>query len=717
MRRRLRITVIALVVGLGLPLLLALGTVIFVATGGLERRIEAEFAAHFPGRLHIGRLEVAGLGQALAYDVQVFADRGGNAIARVERATIEGHLLGGDIRRIVLDRLRVRVEPDTIAWLRATMAQRAEAAAQASAATAAPLVIEANGDITIAQRLLFRELTCTLTFAQGGIDGQLAGRLVDDPVALVVTSAAVPGATHRQTEVACTALTIATADAFASLSGLNVLEVPRQLLTWLPRAVSLAGSQVRVDSVALDLAGALQATWAEGHLRADLRGDPVGMSLLALTMHDEGLGNADGSLRIAYADRSLRLDVARWQPGARLGIPAMVPVEDLLAVLPHAGLEVVGGESPQIRARFHNAANTAWITGSWQPEAPIRIDGGGLPLRIAQRYLPEGWTIRAGAVTGLSLVWDGHLQRSMLEVAGLELGVGAWTMDDLAGTITIDPVDEQDGNVGMQVRLHLPFGSVVHRGQLPGGELELTIADMTGLAERLSGPVPVPPCAGFLKLIASLETAADGTWTGQLRNFGLAGFTIDGLVRDVAIAATGRYAWANTGVEAEIDGQLFAAEVGLPGRWINLATQRPRITATVVSTDGTVVVRDVLARAAAEDGTPIADGFTAGLQGRLDSALTGSIEGVIDRIDLTWLSDRLGLVPMPPASSLAGESAVTWVLAVADGRVTGLDGVALPLGVDLGFLGGDILIEGISGAARFSLQPAATPDEPLEPTP
>lgn len=714
MRRRLRITVIALVVGLGIPLLIALGTVIFVASGGLERRIEAEFAAHFPGRLHIQRLEMAGLGQALAHDVQVFSDHGGDAIARVATATIEGNLLGGDIRRIVLDQLRVRVEPNTIAWLRAVAARRAAVGNQPSSNTHPALAIEATGEITIAQRLLFRDLTCALTLANGGIDGQLDGQLGGHPVAFAVTSAAVAGATYRQTEVTCTALTIATADLFASLSGLGVLEVPRQLLPWLPREVSLASSAVRIDSVALDQAGSLRAQWTDGSLLADLRGDAVGVELHTLSIQDEGLGSAEGSLRIAYADRSLRLEVSRWQPGVRLGIPATVPVADLLAVLPHAGLEVIGGEEPQIRARFHNAANTAWITGSWQPEAPIRIDGGGLPLRIAQRYLPEGWTIHAGAVTGLSLVWDGHMQRSLLEVAGLELGLGAWTMDDLAGTITIDPVDEQDGSAGMQVRLDLPFASVIHRGQLPGGELELTIADMTGLAERLSGPVPVPPCAGFLKLIASLETAADGTWAGQLRNFGLAGFTIDGLVRDVAIAATGRYAWADTGVEAEIDGQLFAAEVGLPGRWINLATQRPRFTATVVSADGTVVVRDVLARAAAEDGTPIADGFTAGLQGRLDSALTGSIEGVIDRIDLTWLSDRLGLVPMPPESSLAGESAVTWMLAVANGRVTGLEGVALPLGVDLGFLGGDILIEGISGAARFALQPTGQPVEPGE---
>lgn len=705
MRRRLRITVIALVVGLGIPLLIALGTVIFVATGGLERRVEAEFAAHLPGRLRVGRIEMAGLGRALAHDVHVFADSGGEPIARIGTATIEGNLLGGDIQRIVLDALQVRVEPDTIAWVRALASERT-----ATGQRSTGLVVEASGVIAIAQRLLFRDLVCTLTFANGGIDGSFAATLGGEPVAITLVSEAVAGADHRHTQVTCAALTIPTADALATLSGLAVLDVPRQLLGWLPEETALAGSTVRIDGAALDLAGTVVAVWSDGRLDATLHADRDRVALAPLMVADDGLGSAEGSITVAYADRSLRLDLSQWHPGPRLGIPAAVPIDDLLVLLPHAGLEVVGGDAPRVSARFHNAANTAWITGSWEPDAPIRVDGGGVPLRIAQRYLPASWTIREGAVTGLSMVWDQHLRRGLLEVADLDLGVGAWTMDDLAGTITIDPVDDNDGAAGMQVRLDLPFAALIHRGVLPGGELELTIADMAGLAERLSGPVPVPTCAGFLKLIADLETAPDGTWAGRVRHFGVAGFTIDGLVRDVAIAAKGRYAWTEAGVEAVVDGQLHAAEVGLPGRWINLATQRPRFTATVASSGNGVAVRDVLARAAEVDGTPIPAGFTAGMQGQLDGGLSGRIDGVIDRIDLTWLSDRLGLVPMPPASTLAGESAVTWAVTVADGRVTGLEGVTLPLGVDLGFLGGDIRIEGISGAARFSLQPIPPPE-------
>ncbi len=696
MRRRLRITVIALVAGLGIPLLIAVGVVAFVASGGLERRIEGEFAARFPGQLRIGRLELAGLGKAIAHDLRLYSADGGEPMATVHEAVISGDLLAGNVEAISLTGLRLRVDSDGIGWLRAV------AAAPATRHVTTALRISAQGELALAQRLLLRELNCTLTIATAGMSGEIRGILGDQPalITLAAQTVADPG-----TVVTCGALSVPVADALGALAGLGMLDPQPYLLSWLPAQADLAGTTLQIPSANKDMTGSLHATWPTGGMTAPLRADGSGIHLDPLEVHDEGLGTASGLLAIAYEDRHVRLTLHAWHPGPRLGIPAAVPVDALIEVLPIAGLDVIGGDQPRVEARFHNAANTAWITGVWRPNAPIQVDGGGLPLRLAQRYLPTAWTIHAGAISGLSMTWDGFLRRGLLEVANLECGIGAWRMHDLAGTITVDPIHADSPDAGWEVRLDLPFGAMVHRGLLPGGELELTIADMAGLAERLTGPVPIPPCAGFLKLVATLSTTENGDWHGRLKNLGVAGFTIGGLVRDVALAATGTYAWTDAGVEAKIDGQLHTAEVGLPGRWLDLAGNRPRFTATVLNDAAGLHLHDVLARAATPAGEPLADGFTAGLQGTIAPGITGTITGVIDRIDLHWLSDGLALVPLPPASHLEGETAMTWTANLADGQVRSVEGVALPLGVKLDFLDGAIAIDGITGAARFSIQP------------
>lgn len=696
MRRRLRVTVIALVVGLGIPLLIAVGVVAFVATGGLERRIEGEFAARFPGQLRIGHLELAGLGKAIAQDLRLYSAAGGDPVATVREAIISGDLLAGAVDAISLEGVRLRVDSDGIAWLRAV------AAAPPSGQTTTSLRISAQGELALAQRLLLRDLTCTLTIAPPGITGEIRGILGDQPavITLAAQTVADPG-----TVVTCGALSVPVADALGALAGLGVLDPQPYLLPWLPAQADLAGTTLHIGTGSGDMTGSLHAAWPMGSIQAPLRADAAGIRLDPVQVHDEGLGTATGTMAIAYADRHLRLTLSAWHPGPRLGIPVAVPVDELIELLPNAGLDVIGGDQPRVEARFHNAANTAWITGVWRPNAPIQVDGGGLPLRLAQRYLPAAWTIHAGAISGLSLSWDGFLRRGMLEVANLECGIGAWRMHDLAGTVTVDPIRADTPDDGWEVRLDLPFGAMVHRGLLPGGELELTIADMAGLAERLTGPVPIPRCAGFLKLVATLEATDAGTWQGRLKNLGVAGFTIEGLVRDVALAATGTYAWTDSAVDAKIDGQLHTAEVGLPGRWLDLAGNRPRFTATVLNDASGLHLHDVLARAATPAGEPLADGFTAGLQGTIAPGITGTVTGVIDRIDLHWLSDGLALVPLPPASHLDGETAMTWTATLADGQVRSVDGVALPLGVQLGFLDGAIAIDGITGAARFSIKP------------
>lgn len=693
MRRRSRIKLIVVLAVVGVPLLIGLGLVLFVALGGVERRIEGEFAARLPGTLRLGRVEVAATDHVLIHDVRLYGADGGEALARVDRVGIRGGLLHGTIAAIDLDGLHLRVDRDFLAWLR-------QAAALPSDDAGAGFSVRARGEIAIAQRLVFEELDADLRFAGRGIDGHLRARLKDRPVALDLAGTAIAGRPERRTAIACASLDVDVADAFAALQGLGVLDTPAQLLAWLPASTSLAGTRVEVDPLALTVTGALSATWPEGSLTSAVALDGEGLAFTPLQAQDSGLGRADGSLTIAFATRDLALTLGTWAPGPRLGLPGQLPLADLLALLPQAGLRIRGGTAQSVQARFHNAASTAWIEGSWEPGRPVRIDGGGLPLALAEGFLPADWSVENGAIQGLTASWDGRLERAVLDVSDLALRIGTWALADLDGSIVVEPLD-----AGYRTRLDVATASIVHRGTLSAGEIEVTVVDLAGLADHVQGPRPLLACTGFLKLIATVGIEVGASGGGRIIHFGCAGLGVEGLLREVAISGTGTYAWSPDGLESHIDGQCFAAELGMPGRWIDLAQRQPRFTVTVTSEADGIRVEDLLARAAHADGRAQEDGFTAGINGTLDRSFSGTFAGVIDRIDLGYLSERLGIVPLPGGTTLTGESAVTWDLGIDRGTVQGLEGVALPLGVDLAFIGGKVAIDGIDGAIRFILKP------------
>lgn len=696
MRRRSRIKLIVVLAVVGIPLLAGVGLVLFVALGGVERRIEEEFAARLPGTLRLGRVEVAATDHVLIHDVRLYGAGGGEALASVDRVGIRGGLLDGSIDVIDLEGLHLRVDRDFLAWLR-------QAAARPSDGASPGFAVRARGEIAVAQRLIFEALDADLRFAARGIDGHLRASFKGKPVALDLASEAIPDRAERRTVIDCGSLTVDVADTFAALQGLDVLDTPAQLLTWLPASTSLAGTRFEVDPLALTVSGSLAAVWPQGSLTSAVTLDGAGLSFTALHATDAGLGRAEGSLAIAFATRDLALTLGSWAPGPRLGLPERLPRGDLLTLLPQAGLRIRGGSAQSVQARFHNAASTAWIEGSWEPGRPIRVDGGGLPLTLAQGFLPKDWAVESGAIQGLTASWDGRLERAVLDVSDLALRAGSWQASDLDGSIVVEPLES-----GYRTRLDVAAASVVHRGTLTAGEIEVTVVDLAGLADHVRGPRPLLACAGFLKLIATVGIEAGASGGGRILHFGCAGLGVEGLLRDVAISGTGTYAWSAEGLETRIDGQCFAAELGLPGRWIDLAQRQPRFTATMISEAETIRIEDLLARAAHPDGRPQDAGFTAGINGTLDRTFNGSFAGVIDRIDLGYLSERLGIVPLPAGTTLTGESAVTWDLAIATGTVQGLEGVALPLGVDLAFIGGKVAIDGIDGAIRFTLKPLAS---------
>lgn len=708
MHRRTRIRLLVVLVVVGLPALIATGVVIFVASGGVERRVEAEFAARLPGTLRIQRIEIATTHKAIAHDVDVYAPGTDQPILSLDRVVVEGGFLLGSMTHLEFHNMQLNITPASVAWGRTAIAHL-----HASDSAMGDLTITASGTMNVVQRVVVRDVAATVSFSAAGITGDLTAELSDRPLSMTVRPVAGQPAAL---DLAVQALTIDVPDLCAALQGFGVVDIPRDVVAWLPDTVDLHGCALTLDPTRQASTGQLASAWTDGSASARWNGNPEGIQLSDIIVTDQQRGTAAAELQVAYADQLVHMNVSSWRPGPLLGIPATVPVDALLVVMPCAELVLKGGESYEVQVRLRNERNTAWISGRYRPDAPIRIDGGGLPLDIANSFMPPDWKIEGGSVQGLSITWDKHLQRALLDVSDLTMRRGEWSYVDLDGSISIDALDELDVSQGVEVRLDVPFGSIIHRGVLPDGQLELTIVDVNGLVEHIQGPQPLPRCGGFIKCIADVTAHDDGSFSGVVRHIGTAGFGIEGFLRNVAVMMSGTYAISKDGaIAADIDGQLHALELGLPGRWLDLALRRPRFTGKVTHKDGVTTIDDLLARAADVDGKPIADGFTTGLQGQLNPGVTGSFTGVIDRIDLALLTDGLGLVPMPNQSALVGESAVTWVLSVADGRVQSLEGVLLPLGVDLGFLRGAISIEGIKGTARFFIKPAADPTLLVEP--
>ena len=114
-------------------------------------------------------------------------------------------------------------------------------------------------------------------------------------------------------------------------------------------------------------------------------------------------------------------------------------------------------------------------------------------------------------------------------------------------------------------------------------------------------------------------------------------------------------------------------------------------------------LHEMLARSADRFAQPERAGFTAGLSGSLDAEFTGRINAVVDRIDLGWFTTTITTVPLPPATTATGESALTAALDIERGSVMQVAGWLLPLGVDVSLLGDAVAISGISGSVKFAI--------------
>jgi len=702
MTRRTRIRLLTVLILLGLPLLVCAGLVWFVGSGGLERRIEREYAARLPGRLDVGAIELNGTRHAIVRGISLYGPDGGDAIATVDHADIRGQLVPPRIEAIELHGVKLRFDRDGVAFVRAALA-RPQPASSGSLPT---LRVHIDGQLSIADHLRLDAFTIDAALVGGALTGSLTGTLGAAPLEVAI---APEDGTRPALAIAVKQARIHLADLFAALAGLELMPAQDQLLSWLPAEVDLAGTRLRFLPEARQMTGASRPTWAGGYAEATIAVDATGLRLPRFATVDERLGSAEGTLAVAFATRVLTAEVARWSPGPKLPIPDKIPTADLLRLLPTARV-TVAPEGPRVvitclPSLGALAADAPRAEVSWRKKGPLVVEAAQLPLPLARRFVPEAVLPTGGTITRLQVEWEDSLQRIDASIAKAEVAIEKWTLRDLDLELDVVAIDPHDAAAGYAIRADLPMASVVQRGDL----LTITIARLDELVAHVVGPSPLPKLRGLLKVSSEL-TRTDAGWKGRILHFGVAGLGSDQALRELAAAAKGQFSWGDRRLEVQLAGQLVSGELGLPSGWLDLSARTPILATTFSIQPGRIELHEALARAADRFGQPAKDGFTAELQGKSDPDLTGSLTGVIDHADIGWFKRNTILVPLPGSAEVAGEGAITFTLRSAGGVVTGVDGYVLPLNVDLTLLDGKLDISGITGALRFSLaKPTAAP--------
>ena len=701
MTKRGRWRLIIVLVVLGIPALVCLGSIGFVAGGGLESRLEKEYAARFPGRLEIGHIELAGTRHAIAHDVVLYGPAGGDPVVRIATADLQGGIFPPRLERIALTGLKLRFDRDAVDFVQAFLAMPRPA----RDSEAPSMHVDIDGEIAVAQRIVLSPLHLTLDFDRWALAGRLSAKLGGQPFELVFAPETGGDPLRRPSRIGIVAATVDLGDLFGAITALGYLPNQKDLLAWLPARASLAGAELVIDPAARTMSGHASPTWDGGRGNTDLLLDSVGLHLTDSSADDTQLGRGEGKLDVTIPDGVLTVELDRWQPGPRIPLPSAVPTSDLLKLLPAAyftlhpnGMRVSLWCLPAGGAR-----NGQRVALHWRRNAPLVIDATSLPLQMVQGFVPAGLRCAAGSAAHLLVEWEDHLQRLELTLADAELELGAWRLMRINGELVVSAVDPHDPTAGYSSRLDLPFGAVVHRGTPDAGELELTVARLDELVQRLRGPVPVPHLSGLLKVIGRVEHTPEA-WRVTVKHLGLAGVQSHGALRELSASGNGNFSWNGVRLDAGLNGRLVSGEAALPSGWLDFCARQPLFTSTFSVDANGLVLHELLARASDRFGQPAADAFTAGLSGRLDADFSGRIDTVVDRLDLAWFTRTITSVPMPPATIALGESALTAGLTIVHGGIDQVAGWVLPLGVDLSLLGGTIDVSGISGSVKFLIE-------------
>ena len=559
-------------------------------------------------------------------------------------------------------------------------------------------------------------------------DGHVSG---SDRLAKVqiVSKALTPGSPNRRLAVTLEQAEVRAQTAWDAVVGIGLLPaMPEGVKPWLPTALLVAdGTVVRRDLSEFRWQSDANLDWGSGRLKGQFLADRRHLSMDLVQFQDSG---AIGSIDTATDNRprarveadlehhTVTIRAESFLPGRRLPTLNGLPVEALRRMLPNDTLEWRLGVDPGTSLTLAApAGGRAEVGVAWADTGPLRLTARELPMPLVRDLVPAWLRLDDGTIATAAITLEREptgirLSSLRADLRSASLAVGDWSLGPVDGSLQLRT--ESDGR--MSITALTPFANLectVSQGAAGGvtnawshAEGTLDLPTIEGLLGRLHGPAALPDLSGVLSADLVVDRSADGI-AFTTRRLDLRGVEWRDRIRTITSVLKGNgrlqstpQGWRFTG---KVGGQLQGAQLRLGRGWLDLAAQTPIFTSSFDLSPApngvAVIVPELLVRSADPSGTPRPTGYSAGFRLSVDGSGSGSIEGLIDHVDLAWLNRQVpGLTP----GSIRGDSAITGSGIIRDSQLKRLEGSFLPLSTDL-TLGGVFHASGITGAVKFAM--------------
>ncbi len=665
--------------------------------------ISRVFAARLPAHLHIGKTEFDGFESLILSDVQLMREPGAIPAVTVDRVIVTGALWKGEVENIRVENTHLFATIDAVQFLHETI--KAELAIPPDGPPSF-IHLDFTGGVSVNGKRAIDEAVVGVD-ATGPIIAVNGKALYDGkPVALNIATDGVGNAReYRMTLMEGVLPVWKSCDWLADLELLP--RIPQEAREWIPEYADCAGSVVIANKEWEIFNGQAKAKWKTGRGDGKLYVDSKKVVIENAVVTDDELGTFNGQAHIDIVNDIARIRANQWTPGPRIPIPEIIPTTAILAVMPTADLVATSvSDGWKLGLTIADKEKNVQSTISWGPTWPLVVHGTNISLPLLQSFVPEIINLAAGNATDLhAVVMDEGLRNFSATIEQGRLIWTGWALGTINGKVDIRL--PPDGSVTARVQLP-SIGTMQVESKEGKGSLVVDVENAEALVVRLKGPEALPDLSGKIKLKSDFEMQ-DSVLRANVKQLTLNNVGITDVMRSFDTELSGVVSFYPQRIALHSVGRITSGDIRLPGNWHDLARRRPRFNAQIIISNGVVLAENILVRATDEKGSPLIDGFSAGLRGRFSAKeQNGTVIGVVDHADLEWLNTFMPI----KAGLIKGECAVTFTADVDSKGVKTVDGYFLPLDADVQ-LPGVLSANGIKGSVQFRISRPTTPN-PVE---
>lgn len=668
---------------------------------------------HMPGHVRVGRITPEGLERVVVDDVAIAREPGGEPVFTARRIIVSGKLWRGEADRVRIEGAHLVLSADNVRFLHAVVQ-----AENRHPASGPPMRrhLDISGEAWMDGKPLGTAVHADLIQFGPSVSGTGRLELEGRPVVLAIKAEGAGETLHHRFSLLPGTAPVSAHSVCRRLAKLELLPpIPDLAMPWIPDLVDPIGSEVLADRHWDLFTGDGRIAWPAGRISAGLTIDRRHLRLDRLVLAaEQTVGTLEGTLAVDFADNAVEVNANRWHPGPTVPLPAIIPVDAILAAMPQAVFKARRQQEWTLGLQLAGSAG-AQAGLAWTPGTPLAIDGSKIPVSLLQPFLPGGLDLTAGRATRLRVQVGDRLLELHAEVEQARALWNGWALGTVEAVVDARPAgDGFDLTVdllNLQAESRRSLGRVGWRGTATSGEMTLRADDLQALLSRIKGPITLPDLRGGIDGAALVEPTTDGV-RGRIRRLQVTGgvvarvegentpgtgsSTVHEVIRALDAMAEGPFTFHKGVWESRLEGRISRGELNLADHWINLAQRRPVFTCLLRASSGTAEIQRLLLRATDARGLPLADGFSAGLDATVTTGpLAAVATGVVDHADLAWLAS---LLPQTK-QRLRGEGAVTFTARLETGGLR-VEGWFLPMGMTLD-LGAAFRATGLTGAIQF----------------